>query len=70
MAELGDNSCPSFLADLPEEPILMIIEELDMGSTISLSRTSKQFQRLANPANPLRHNNLQRFLVEAQSFPR
>jgi hypothetical protein len=66
MAAVSDNDPPCFLADLPEELNLAIIKELDMASCIALSRTSKQFQRLAEVS---RRNKLQHFLVRARSFP-
>lgn len=70
MVQLGNNSPPSFLADLPEELSLAIIEELDMASVFALSKTCRQFQRLANPADESRRDKLQDFLLEVQSFPR
>jgi hypothetical protein len=69
MAAVSDNDSPCFLADLPEEFNFAIIKELDMASCIALSRTSKQFQRLANPAEVSRRNKLQHFLVRARSLP-
>ena len=70
MAQLGDTSPPSILADLPEELSLAIIEELDMASIFALSQTCRHSQRLANPADESRRDKLQDFLLEVQSFPR
>jgi len=70
MAQLGDTSPPSILADLPEELSLAIIKELDMASIFALSQTCRHFQRLAKPADESRRDKLQDFLLEVQSFPR
>ena len=70
MATLVDNSPPYSLVDLPEELSLAIIEQLDMASIFALSRTYRQFHRLANPADPSRREKRLDFLFEAQAFPR
>jgi len=70
MAQLGDDTPPSFLVDLPEELNLAIIEELDIASIFALSQTCRHFHKLANPADEARRGELQDFLLEVQDFDR
>jgi hypothetical protein len=49
MAQLGDTSPPSILADLPEELSLAIIEELDMASIFALSPNLSTFPKACQP---------------------
>lgn len=61
---------PAALSSLPEELHLAIIEKLDVASLFALSRTSRQFQRLADPLDTSRRCALEDFLIEAQYFAR
>jgi hypothetical protein len=70
MATVDDSNKPPLLATLPEELCLNIIEKLDMRSIISLSQTSRQFNRLSDPTDESKRSLLREFLLEAQTFPR
>jgi hypothetical protein len=70
MTQLGGDTPPSFLVDLPEELSLAIIEQLDMASIFALSQTCRQFHKLADPADEARRGELHDFLLEVQYFDR
>lgn len=58
------------LESLPEEMCIEIFEKLDIQSIIMLSQTNRLFARLCDPADDSRRGILERFLIDAQAFPR